>query len=44
MAKKICEYCGEPYDDVYEGQLNNGCPACPDCVQKEEENEKRKEN
>ena len=37
MGKKKCGYCGEDYDEEYEGTLDNGCPACPHCVAAEEE-------
>ena len=39
MAQKKCESCGEYYDEEYEGTLDNGCPACPTCVAKEQETE-----
>ena len=42
MAKVKCDYCGREYEGEYESVLDNGCPACPDCVAKEEQNEKRK--
>lgn len=42
MAKKVCGYCGEPYDEEYEGTLDNGSPACPQCVADEEAEEERK--
>ena len=35
MAQKKCEYCGEYYDEKYEGTLDNGSPACPNCVENE---------
>lgn len=44
MAKKKCEYCGEYYDEENEGTLDNGCPACPQCVAAEEAEEERKHN
>ena len=46
MGKKKCGYCGEDYDEEYEGTLDNGCPACPHCVAAEEaaEEEERKRN
>ena len=40
MAKKKCAYCGEYYDEEYEGTLDNGSPACPECVANEEKNSK----
>ena len=39
MEKKKCDYCGEYYDEKYEGTLDNGCPACPKCVAEEEAEE-----
>lgn len=44
MAKKKCGYCGEYYEEEYEGTLDNGCPACPQCVADEEAEEERKRN
>lgn len=43
MAKKKCGYCGEYYEEEYEGTLDNGCPACPQCVADEEAERKHKE-
>ena len=40
---KKCVFCGEYYDDTYEGTLDNGSPACPDCVEKEERKAKEKQ-
>lgn len=43
MTQKKCDYCGEYYDEKYEGTRENGCPACPQCVAEEEaEEEERK--
>ena len=42
MPKKKCDYCGKYYEDEYEGTLDNGCPACPQCVAYEEEKENNK--
>lgn len=42
MTTIRCGYCGRYYDDVYRGALDNGSPACPKCVEDEEE-QKRKE-
>lgn len=36
MAKVKCGYCGKEYDDTYCGALDNGSPACPECVVYEE--------
>lgn len=36
MPKKKCDYCGAYYDEEDEGTLNNGSPACPNCVADEE--------
>ena len=44
MARKKCDYCGEYYEEEYEGVLDNGCPACPQCVADEEAEEERKRN
>ena len=43
MGKIKCGYCGEYYDEEYAGTLDNGCPACPKCVEDEEEKEKNNE-
>lgn len=46
VAKKTCDYCGNEYEEEYEGTLDNGSPACPECVAKEErklEENQRKE-
>ena len=40
---KKCDFCGEYYDDAYEGTLDNGSPACPDCVEREGERAKEKQ-
>lgn len=42
LAKKKCDYCGEYYEEEYEGTLDNGSPACPHCVADEEAEEERK--
>lgn len=42
MSKKKCDYCGKYYEEKYEGTLDNGCPACPQCVADEEAKEERK--
>ena len=39
---KKCEFCGEYYDDDYAGTLDNGSPACPNCVEKEEAHEEER--
>lgn len=47
VAKKTCNYCGNEYEEEYEGTLDNGSPACPECVAKEErklEENQRKED
>lgn len=36
MEKVKCEYCGKYYEGEYQSVLENGCPACPECVAKEE--------
>ena len=41
MAKVKCGYCGEYYDEMYEGHLENGSNCCPRC--EEAEDQKRKE-
>lgn len=43
MAKIRCGYCGKEYDESYGGALENGSPACPECVADEEAEEKRKQ-
>lgn len=40
MATLRCGYCGRYYDDGYTGALDNGSPACPECVAYEEAAEK----
>lgn len=42
MATLRCGYCGRYYDDGYTGALDNGSPACPECVADEEAEEERK--
>ena len=42
MARIRCGYCGKYYDDGYTGALDNGSPACPECVADEEAEEERK--
>ena len=42
MAKIRCGYCGKEYDEDYGGSLENGSPACPDCVAEEDAAEKQK--
>lgn len=32
----IYDYCGTMYDEALGTALNNGSPACPACVEKEE--------
>lgn len=36
MGKNKCDYCGEYYNETYGGTLDNGSPACPECVADEE--------
>ena len=43
MEKVKCEYCGEYYEGEYQSVLDNGCPACPACVAKEEASKRRKD-
>ena len=43
FKQKKCGYCGEYYEEEYEGTLDNGCPACPQCVADEEAERKHKE-
>lgn len=43
MAEIKCDYCGRYYDEMYGGTLNNGSLACPQCVEEEEREEKRKQ-
>ena len=42
MTRIRCGYCGKYYDDGYTGALDNGSPACPECVADEEAEEERK--
>ncbi len=42
MAKVKCGYCGKEYDDAYGGALDNGSPACPECVDDEEKRNEEK--
>lgn len=42
MATIRCGYCGRYYDDGYTGTLDNGSPACPECVAYEEAAETEK--
>ena len=44
MAKKRCDYCHELYDEEFEGTLENGSPACPNCVEDEEKRKQEKED
>lgn len=39
MSMKKCGYCGKEYDESFETTLDNGCPACPKCVEEEEQKE-----
>jgi len=36
MAQIKCDYCGKMYDEEKMQTLDNGCPACPECVADEE--------
>lgn len=42
MAKIRCGYCGREYDEMCCTTLENGSPACPDCVAYEEAEETHK--
>ena len=42
MVRIRCGYCGKYYDDGYTWALDNGSPACPECVADEEAEEERK--
>ena len=42
MAKKVCDYCGEYYEEELMGTLDNGSPACPYCIAYEEMGADRK--
>lgn len=42
MAKVKRGYCGKEYDDTYCGALDDGSPACPECVEYEERELKKK--
>lgn len=41
MAKMECPICGEKFDEEFVEYLDNGNPACPQCV---DEERKRDEN
>lgn len=43
MKKRKCDYCGKTVEEEEMQALNNGSPACPDCVEEEEINSKKKE-
>lgn len=43
MEKRKCGYCGRYYDVQDEMTLENGSPACPQCVADEEKREKERE-
>lgn len=36
MAKVRCDYCGRYFEEDDMGALDNGSPACPECVADEE--------
>lgn len=36
MEKIKCDFCGKDYDATWGSTLDNGSPACPECVEKEE--------
>ena len=35
MSKNECPICGRTFDDEVGTYLDNGSPACPECVEKE---------
>ena len=44
MGDKIqCPICGKMIEPTEAESLNNGSPACPECVQKESEYEEHKD-
>ena len=43
MAKIRCDFCGEYYDEGFMGTLDNGSPACPNCIADEEREAERKQ-
>ena len=43
MEKVKCDYCGKYYDASFATTLENGSPACPKCVEKEDEDKKKRE-
>ena len=43
MAKIKCGYCGEEFEEEYFSALENGSPACPKCVAKEEAKKENEE-
>ena len=42
MSKQRCDYCGREIEAEYMSTLDNGCPACPECVAEEEKKEQNK--
>lgn len=40
MGKMECPICGKMFDDMDVMYLDNGNPACPHCVKKEQEENK----
>ena len=42
MEKEKCDYCGKEYNKDIMTTLDNGSPACPNCVKTEEKEEEEK--
>ena len=42
MCKEKCDYCGKKIEAEYMSALENGSPACPECVAKEENKLKKR--
>lgn len=40
MSKNTCPICGEFFDDEHADYLDNGSPACSQCVENERKKEK----
>ena len=42
MPKEKCNYCGKEIDADCMSALENGSPACPECVAEEEKKDQNK--
>ena len=43
MSKQKCDYCGREVDEASMSTLENGSPACVECVAEEEHGKKKEE-